>query len=365
MTTLAALLTDRPARPSREAPGSAAPDPWDGYLQGAENALARDAALALLRGQREGLSPLLIHGPSGAGKTRLLDALALEWHQRHPAIPAQLLDAETFAAACAAAGRRAADWSALRDRFRNCGLFLLDNLPALARSPLAIDELTFTLDDLEAAGAAIAVACTWPPGQWTPDLLPRRLASRLSCGLAVRLDLPGSDLRRRYLLDHARQKRLRLGSEAIDWILTEVPGGFPQLEGTLVRLALEARLRPRAALPTLDLAFVRQVLTQATAESAPPSPTSLADTVRAVAATFRVSLRDLRSASRHSSLVEVRHLAMFLAREQTTASFAAIGAYFGGRDPATVRHACRAAATRLQARPDLEAALHKLRSPQR
>jgi chromosomal replication initiator protein len=46
---------------------------------------------------------------------------------------------------------------------------------------------------------------------------------------------------------------------------------------------------------------------------------------------------------------------MHLARSLTGASFAAIGAYFGGRDPATVRHACRAAAARLDADPALAA----------
>jgi chromosomal replication initiator protein len=46
---------------------------------------------------------------------------------------------------------------------------------------------------------------------------------------------------------------------------------------------------------------------------------------------------------------------MHLARTLTGSSFAAIGAYFGDRDPATVRHACRAALERLAADPALAA----------
>ncbi len=52
---------------------------------------------------------------------------------------------------------------------------------------------------------------------------------------------------------------------------------------------------------------------------------------------------------------------MHLARALTGLSFRSIGAYFGGRDPATVRHACRAAAARLAADPALAAALAALR----
>ncbi len=71
---------------------------------------------------------------------------------------------------------------------------------------------------------------------------------------------------------------------------------------------------------------------------------------------FGVRLSDLRGAARNPQFVEPRHLAMHLARESTGLSFAAIGAYFGGRDPATVRHACRAAASRLASDPALASA---------
>jgi chromosomal replication initiator protein len=48
---------------------------------------------------------------------------------------------------------------------------------------------------------------------------------------------------------------------------------------------------------------------------------------------------------------------MYAARTLTGSSFATIGDYFGGRDPATVRHACKAAADRITADPGLSAVL--------
>ena len=52
---------------------------------------------------------------------------------------------------------------------------------------------------------------------------------------------------------------------------------------------------------------------------------------------------------------------MHLARRHTLGlSFRVIGDYFGGRDPATVRHACQAAAERLAADPALLAATEAL-----
>jgi chromosomal replication initiator protein len=52
---------------------------------------------------------------------------------------------------------------------------------------------------------------------------------------------------------------------------------------------------------------------------------------------------------------------MHLARALTDQSFQAIGAYFGGRDPATVRHACKVTADRLAADPALAATAAMLR----
>ncbi len=51
---------------------------------------------------------------------------------------------------------------------------------------------------------------------------------------------------------------------------------------------------------------------------------------------------------------------MHPARLHTWASLRAIGDYFGGRDPATVRHACKAAEARLAADPALAAACSAL-----
>ena len=88
------------------------------------------------------------------------------------------------------------------------------------------------------------------------------------------------------------------------------------------------------------------------------------DTVaRAVAARFGVRLGVLRGPSRRASVVEARHLAMHLARTLTGSSFAAIGAYFGGRDPATVRHAYKAAADCMSADPALAAAVATICRP--
>ncbi len=85
------------------------------------------------------------------------------------------------------------------------------------------------------------------------------------------------------------------------------------------------------------------------------------DTIaRKVAKRFGLRLGMLLGPSRRAQVVITRHVAMYLARMFTDASFAAIGTYFGGRDAATVRHACKATALRLNADQTLAAAVASL-----
>jgi chromosomal replication initiator protein len=350
-------------------PASTTPDaaahPWDDYLIGPENELALAAAQALARGEREGISPLVVHGPSGVGKSRLLAGLVAERLRRQPGSAVAHLDAESFAAACveAAGEPGVGGWSALRGRFRAVDLFVVEDLEGLERVPMARDELAHTLDALETSGASVAVSTRAAPGSWRRLGWPARLINRLLGGLAARIDPPGLASRRRYVLLHAAARGLALQAEAVETI-AQAADGYRTLDGWLARLALETQLdrrqearggppggrgpqSRRSGSAPLDPQAVATVLAE---ETALAEPVATVDAIaRAVAERFGVRLALLRGPSRRASVVEARHLAMHLARLHSGTSFAAIGAYFGGRDPATVRHACKAAVLRLDA----------------
>ncbi|MCA1685034.1 MAG: hypothetical protein LC745_03435 [Planctomycetia bacterium] len=217
--------------------------PWDGFLAGPENALAHASVLALARGDGSGVSPLVVHGPAGVGKSRLLIGLVGERLVRHPGAAVAHLEAEAFAAACAEATGSPGGWADLRGRFRALDLFVLEDLHALERAPLALAELTHTLDALTDAGAGVAVSARVGPGQWKG--WPPRLISRLVGGLAVRVEPPGLSSRRRYLLDRARVRGVALSADAVD-VLAESADGYRTLDGWLSRLALTARVERRA-----------------------------------------------------------------------------------------------------------------------
>lgn len=324
--------------------------PWDGFVVGPENALAHAGVLALAKGEEDGLSPLVLHGPSGAGKSRLLEALVGETLTRRPGAAVAHLAAEEFAQRCAEAARKTGGWAELRERFRGLDLLVIDDLHHLQNAPMALNELTNTLDAIEDVGGSVAVSARTGPGQWSLEDWPRRLVNRLIGGLAVRVDWPGLESRRRYVLEQARRRRMTLAAEAVD-ALAEAAEGYRQIDGGLARLALSAQVERRPS--------SRQSVLDGLSQDGGPKPVDarIQPMTQRVARRFGVRVKDLRGPSRRKALVEPRHLAMYLAREQTGLSYASIGAYFGGRDPATVRHAIKAASLRLAADPALAAAV--------
>ncbi len=344
-----------PHSDDREAPlpgMTTAPQPWDGLLDGPENALALAALRALAQGQREGVCPLVLHGPSGVGKSRLLEGLIAEFLLRHPGASVAFMTAEEFAATCnaAASGDESEGWAELRARLRHVDLLALEDIAGVARAPLALAELLHTLDALEAEGAAVVVTAREGPGMWQD--LPAKLCSRFTAGLAVRLDPPALATRRRYLLERARARGITVPAAAID-ACAEAVDSYRALDGLLARLALESRSTRRP----LDGRLAAEALDEPGASAA---PLRIAEVARAVASRFKVSVATLRGPSRRAAVVQPRHLAIFLARRHTGLSIAAIGDYFGGRDSKTIRHAIQAATARLEADPALAAMVETL-----
>ena len=129
----------------------------------------------------------------------------------------------------------------------------------------------------------------------------------------------------------------------LDKLAAAVPGGVPALVAAIAELELAARVSGQLASGVLatgqqvDSRRVRELIEHQNSASAP----TVREIARLVARHFGLKLADLKSPQRQRSLVAARCVAMYLARQLTSASLSEIGDYFGGRDHTTVLHGCR------------------------
>ncbi|MDX2038175.1 MAG: DnaA/Hda family protein [Isosphaeraceae bacterium] len=324
----------------------------EGFLISAENMLAYTCILAM--SEKSGVVPpiVLLRGPSGVGKSALLELLVRERLRRHTGDSAALVTGDAFSTECSEADDRPGGWSELRERYRRLDLLALDDLQGLKRNPLAVNELLHTLDALESRGASIAVTLRNTPGFWRG--WPRALVSRFLAGLSVMVEVPSLETRRRFLLESLRRRSLLLSAEAVEY-LAESADRIPTLNGWLNYL--------ERAVPVRSIALSRARVELLITREELGTGVTIPEIAKAVARAFSVSLRDLRGPSRRPIFVEPRHYAIHLARRYTGAGYARIGQYFGRRDAKTIRHACAAAAARLDADPAAAALLDALSRP--
>lgn len=283
-------------------------------LLGDENRLAAQVARQVRSGP--GLPATVhIYGAAGTGKSCLLASIVALAAQRHGWRAALLHEAAAFSREWSKAVRQRAT-SELRYRFQSLRLLAIDDIDQLAESTVAQQELTQLIDGFAETGGLLAVTSTAPPEALYG--FDARLLSRMAGGLVVPLVEHGPAARQAIL----NAIRDRVGSSWTDQEISQLvaqPRGGPAQWLEMLR-ALPAVLMPKS--------LTRGV------------PVSIAQVALRVAAAYRLRIADLKGSCRQRTVAEARAMAMFLARELSQATHIAIGRYFGGRDPSTVRHNC-------------------------
>jgi chromosomal replication initiator protein len=178
----------------------------------------------------------------------------------------------------------------------------------------------------------------------TCDRLPRQLVSveerlreRFDSGLVATIRPPDFATRVAILRKRAALDRIHIADRAVlELIAGRITDNVRQLEGALIRVVAYHSL---TQLP-IDVRLAEAVLDEIHPR-AEPAPTSIADIQEVVARHYGVTVAELKSANRAARLSWPRHLAIHLARELTGTALQSIGEAFGGRNHATVLHACK------------------------
>jgi chromosomal replication initiator protein len=299
------------------------------------------AACVYSRRPRRACNPLLLHGPPGVGKTHLASALVAEVTRNAPDLVVTALSAD----------ETEGDDDPL-ETARRCDLLVIEDLQHL---PLRSAEKWVQLFDyLHARDRQMVFTANAGPQQLNHrgQRFPARLTSRLAGGLVVHLAPLNAAGRLALLKDQAQRRQIAVGSDVLAWLAEHLTGGGRQLEGALTRLEMLARMQKRP----LDVATVADHFREQ-AEASRPTVERIAERVSGY---FQVRPQALQSRRRYRNVLLPRQVGMYLARRLTTLSLNQIGAYFGGWDHSTVRHACKKIETTLAHDAVLSGAVRQL-----
>ncbi len=220
-----------------------------------------------------------------------------------------------------------------RSRYRAADILMIDDIQFIAGKESTQEEFFHTFNTLYQAGKQVVITSDRSPRAIAS--LADRLRSRFEGGLIADVGLPDFETRTAILRTKGESMGIVLPDAVVEYVAEKDQTNIRELEGALNRILALSQLTGRS----LTLSLAMEALTGAGGGAGGPRPKASADVVvEAVAAYYKVNLKDVRGRGRTKEIVLPRQVAMYLIREETDLSLGDIGKELGGRDHTTVMH---------------------------
>jgi len=304
---------------------------FDNFVIGPGNQFAHAAAIAVSESPGKEYNPLFIYGSAGLGKTHLMQAITHAVLQRHPGKNVYYTTSEKFTNQLITAIQTRSTQK-FRSRYRSVDLLLVDDVHFIAGKESTQEEFFHTFNALHDSHKQIVMASDRPPRD-IPGL-EERLVSRFGWGLVTDIQPPDFETRVAILKKKMSREPVAVPEDVVYFIAKNIRSNIRELEGALVRVVAFASMTGAP----IDLSIAQQVLKDSFSEERKKITIDFIQ--RKVADHFGIKVTDMRNKSRSKSIALPRQVAVYLVRELTTHSLMEIGEYFGGRNHATVLHAC-------------------------
>lgn len=299
----------------------------DNFVVGLTNNLAFAAAQAVVANPGTTYNPLFIYGPSGVGKTHLMQAIGNETAAKNPHFKIVYAPSERFMNDFVESiqTKRMGNF---RSKYRNCDLFLIDDIQFFSGKDSIQQEFFHTFNEIHSKDLQIVLTSDKPPNEI--QKLEVRLASRFQGGLMVDIQLPDFDTRVAILKAKLNERGEALPEEVLQAIAENIVSNTRELEGKLIQILQMTKLHGLP--PTLE--NTKQFLDK-------PQPTTKLDQRRVLSQInqyFNLNMPDLLGPRRQKGLVLPRQIAMYILYKDCQLPFEKIGEILGGRDHTTIMH---------------------------
>lgn len=306
---------------------------FDNFVTGTSNQFAQAAAMAVAESPGKTYNPLFLYGGVGLGKTHLMNAIGNKVLSAHPDFSVLYVSSEQFTNEVVSAIRhdRMAD---LKEKYRNLDVLLLDDVQFIAGKAATQEEFFYTFNSLYEKQRQIVISCDRPPRE-IGDVADR-LRSRFTMGLIT--DIQPPDVETKIAIIHKKADMMGIKGippDVVQFLATRIKSNIRELEGCLIRIAAQASLTGEE----INLDTTKKILRDLIHDD--ERPITVDKVMKIVCDYFGIKLTDIKARRRTKDIALPRQVAMYLAKQATTASLSEIGNAFGGKDHATVIYSCK------------------------
>ncbi len=295
------------------------------------NELAHAAAQAVIRKPGIAYNPLLVYGPTGLGKTHLIQAIGNHFRVNAPERKVQYMTSEKFAMDYVAS-LQAGKVQNFKEKYRSYDLLIMDDIQFLAKMEKIKEEFFHLFNFLHDGNKQLVFSSDQHPNLIVG--LEDRLKSRFNAGMIVSVTPPDHESRLAIVRTKASAHNFVLSDEVLSYLATTIEGNVRELEGALNTLLIQFEMRGKP----LTLADAKILLRGA--GGATKKAVSVQEVVKTIAGFYGIEESSIYEKTRRKEVVRPRQVIMFLLREDFHISFPTIGEKLGGRDHTTVIHSC-------------------------
>lgn len=303
---------------------------FDTFIVGRSNEFAYAACTAVAKANHTDTTynPLFIYGPSGMGKTHLLNAIYNDVKKNMPEKNIILSTGEAFTNELIdVIGKK--NTQPFHQKFRSADILLIDDIHFIAGKDSTQEEFFHTFNELYNNGRQIVITSDRPPKEI--KTLESRIRTRFEWGLIADISAPEYETRVAIIKRKADLMNFNIPDDVIECIANRLKSNIRQLEGCVNRLkALQELVGTK---PTVVMAqnAIREILSDEQ-----PSPVTVEKIINDVASVYGVTVDDIRSSKRSSIVSTARKVCAYVMKQLLQLSHKAIGAEIGGKDHSTV-----------------------------
>lgn len=277
-------------------------------------------------------NPLFLFGGSGLGKTHLAQAIGIAIKKKYPDLVVLYVPASRFKTQFMDAVNVKNKFTDFLAFYQKMDVLIMDDIQDLV-GPSTQNAFFNIFNHLHQSGKQLIFTSDRAPAEL--ENFEARLLSRLKWGLSVELQKPDYATRLEMLRARADREGIQLKDDVLEFLAQRIKSNFRELEGALISLLANATLAHKEITVSLAETVTEKIVGEE------QNDVTIDKVQRTVCEYFRISRDELISKTRKRQIVQARQIAMYMSRTLiANCSLSTIGSEIGGKDHATVLHAC-------------------------
>ena len=302
---------------------------FDSFIVGPFNEVAFAASQAVIKNPGMNYNPLYIYGPTGVGKTHLLQAIGNHLTRLNSNKRVFYTTSENFTVDCVNAILNN-KVNLFKEKYRKYDLIIMDDIQFFSNKEKTQEELFHLFNHFYENNKQIIFSSDQPPKYI--EHLEERLRSRFEGGMIIDISKPDFESRLAILQAKAKYLNQPVAGEVLEYIASVIQDSIRELEGTLKSIVVQTQAKKK----DLSLAEVKNILKN---NIKPKKSVSFKDVIKIIADYYNIEEKFLYEKTRRKEVVKPRQIIMYILREDFNTSYPFIGQKLGGRDHTTVIHA--------------------------